>query len=67
MKSKFALRQVGVVSLLVALIAGQSTVLAYPSGSPIPPIKPKAMEINRFIADDPVAYPTGAPKPKAAA
>ena len=72
MKSQSVLHQMGAVLLLLSAMGGQTLALAYPTGAPIVPFKPKAVEINQQSvgeAIDPIAFPSGTPvippKPKA--
>jgi hypothetical protein len=74
MKSQSVLRQMGAVSLLLSAMVGATSAFAYPSGAPVVPPKPKAVEINQQSVEeaiDPIAYPSGTPvippKPKAIA
>lgn len=66
MRPHFARIKLKQAVLLIAAASLHATALAYPSGAPVVPPKPKCVE---QVDLDPVAYPTGTPvvppKPKA--
>jgi len=72
MKSLSLNYRLGAACALVIAIGAQPLAYAYPTGAPIVPPKPKAVEVDGPASDEIglVAYPSGAPiippKPKAA-